>query len=186
MSEIETIKRCQQEELSSFSLLYDQYVRLIYQFIYFKTQHKETAEDLTSTTFMKALESISQFDSQKGSFKTWLYQIARNSVIDHYRAFHSTSDLNDFWDISSPENVKDQVDKNLEWQKVGKYLKKLKPEQREIILLRLWSDLPFAEIAEIMGKSEPNCKMMFKRSLEELKANLPNVLSLLLFFYPFN
>ena len=84
-----------------FGKLYDQHVKKIYEFIYFKTHHKETAEDLTSVTFMKALSNIESFDEKKASFKTWLYRIARNTVIDHYRMKRETADLEDAWDLRS-------------------------------------------------------------------------------------
>jgi len=58
----------QKENLENFSALYDKYVRKIFNFIYYKTHHKETAEDLTSRTFIKALANINSFDSGRESF----------------------------------------------------------------------------------------------------------------------
>lgn len=163
-----------------FGKLYDQHVKKIYEFIYFKTHHKETAEDLTANTFMKALNSIEKFDKNKASFKTWLYSIARNTVIDHYRASHEPTVLEDAWGISSKENIERDTDMQMKIESVQEYMKQLKPEQREVILLRVWGGHSFAEIAEILGKSEAACKMSFKRSIEKLRDDFAPFMILLL------
>jgi DNA-directed RNA polymerase specialized sigma24 family protein len=73
-----------------FTEVYDLYASRIYQFIYYKTYHKETAEDLTSSTFLRAFENLHQFNPERGSIGAWIYQIARNLVTDHYRAKKKT------------------------------------------------------------------------------------------------
>jgi len=174
------IEKCQKGELEAFGPLYDQYLQPIYQFIYFKTHHRETAEDLTSQVFMKAIKAVVSFDPQKASFKTWLYQIARNTVIDHYRSFKGTQVLEDAWGVSDKADVERDVDFQMKMEAVEVYLEKLKPEHREIILLRIWGGHPFAEIAEITGKTEAACKMSFKRVIEKLRDDLTPLLILLL------
>ncbi|MEK9181005.1 MAG: sigma factor [Patescibacteria group bacterium] len=77
-SESELIIACQKGELENFGQLYDQYIDKIYRFIYYRTRHKETAEDLTAQTFQKALEGVCGYNAGRGRFSSWLYQIARN------------------------------------------------------------------------------------------------------------
>ena len=167
------IKECQNGNLEKFGLLYDAYINKIYRFIYYKTHHKETAEDLTSRTFMKALEKIKTFDADKGAFSTWLYQIARNNVIDFYRTKKSDIDINDVWDLSSSDNIERDAEMRQKIEKLESYLAKLPNEQREIIVLRVWEGLSHREISEIMGKSEAGCKMMYVRALKELRSRMP-------------
>jgi len=164
----------------AFAALYDAYVSRIYSFIYFKTHHRETAEDLTSKTFMKALDGLESFDAKKGSFSNWLYSIARNNVIDFYRIRKSEYDINDIWDLSSSDDVERDIEAKQKLEKIEKYLRKLKSEHREIIILRVWNEMSYKEISEIVGKSEASCKMIFSRSLKELKKEMP--LPLLLYF----
>lgn len=71
--ESEIITACKAGDTMPFSELYDQYIEKIYRFIYYKTHHKEIAEDITSVTFMKALERLNTFDPSKAQFSTWLY-----------------------------------------------------------------------------------------------------------------
>lgn len=163
----------QKGRTEDFGRLYSAYAGKIYSFIYFKTQHRETAEDLTSKTFLKALDGLESFDAGKGSFSTWLYSIARNNVIDFYRTKKNESDINDIWDLPSSDDVERDVEARQKLEKIEKYLRKLKSEQRELIILRVWSDLSYKEISEITGKSEASCKTMFSRCMNELKKEMP-------------
>lgn len=169
--ESEIIAQCKQGNLREFGRLYDEYVRKVYQFIYFKTHHRQNAEDLTSAVFLKALEKIQSFDESKGPFKAWIFGIARNAVIDHYRTLRDPLDLEDAWDAKSNQDVARDVEMELTIQSVQKYMDRLKPDQREIVLLRVWGDHSFKEIAEITGKSEAAAKMMFKRTIDTLRGD---------------
>jgi|SRR5690606_26119333 len=179
-SETELIRSSQSGDSDAFGKLYELYVRKIYDFIYYKTHHKETAEDLTSQTFFKALEKIRTFKTERGSFNSWIYQIARNIVTDHYRSSKTNLNIDDIWDLHNDDDVERDADTRLQLEKVHSYLQKLKPEQREILLLRLWNDLSFKEIAEIVGKSEANCKMIVHRALGKLQTDL--LIALILLF----
>lgn len=180
IDDLAILKKCQNGIYDDFGLLYDKYIKKIYDFIYFKTTHKETAEDLTSQTFLKALEKIATFNSAKGTFSAWLYQIARNNVIDHYRAKKENLNIDDIWDLAGREDIERDIDSRENVAAVEKYLKNLKPEQRDIIIMRIWQEMPYAEMAEILGKSEDACKMTFSRAIGKLRQEMP--LALFLFF----
>ncbi|MFH1427179.1 MAG: RNA polymerase sigma factor [Patescibacteria group bacterium] len=154
----------------------------IYNFIFYKTGQKETAEDLTSQTFIKALENIKKYNSTKGSFSSWLYRIARNTVIDYYRTKKENFNITDFTNLGSDENLEDQTDLKQQLEKVQKYLLKLKAEQREIIIMRVWDGLSYEEISQIVNKSQASCKMQFSRTINKLRKDLPLEIFILLFF----
>jgi len=173
---------CQKGNKEEFGRLYDWYVRKIYDFIYYKTHHKETAEDITSRVFIKALEKIDTFDNSRGFFSAWIYQIARNAVIDFYRTKKGDIGIDDIWDLVGNDNLERDIDVRQKLKSVEDYLKKLKSEQREIIMLRVWQEMPYKEIAEIIGKSEGSCKMMFSRTINELRKEVPANLVLSILF----
>jgi len=181
LDEADIIDRCQAGQLDDFALLYDAYIRKIYDFIYYKTHHQETAEDLTSRTFMKALEKISSFRAHKGTFQSWLYQIARNTVIDHYRTNKKDTNLDDVWDLADGQDIERDLDAKMQLKEVEDYLAKLKPEQRDVIILRVWQGLSYKEIAGIMNKSEGSCKMAYSRAIHALRQEMPVVGMLALF-----
>jgi RNA polymerase sigma-70 factor (ECF subfamily) len=170
-------------KIDDFGGLYDKYVKRIYSFIYYKTHHKETAEDLTSQTFAKALNKLSDFNEEKGSFSSWIYAIARNNVIDFYRTKKNNVNVDDIWDLADDTDIERDIDAIQKLGKVKRYLKDLKPDQREIMLLRVWGDHPYREIAQIMGMTENNCKVIFSRTIKRLREEMPIsvFLSLLLF-----
>lgn len=169
--------------LRDFTKLYDKHVKAIYRFIYYKTHHKETAEDLTSTTFIKALDNFSSFQSEKGNFSAWLYQIARNTVIDFYRTKKNNLNIEDVWDLSGDEDIERDIDMIKQLEGVKEYLKTLKAEQREIVILRVWEDLSYREISQATGKTEENCRVFFSRTIKTLKEKMPP--ALLLYFLLF-
>jgi RNA polymerase sigma-70 factor (ECF subfamily) len=182
----EIVRLCQSGQMDKFGLLYDKYIRRIYDFIYYKTTHKETAEDLTSLAFMKALEKIGSFNLEKGTFSAWLYQIARNTVIDHYRTKKSAQNIEDIYDLAGDENIDRDLDTKLKLEKIEKYLALLKPEQRDLIIMRVWQEMSYNEIACALGKSEDACKVAFSRAISKLRMEMPTALFLYLLFNHIN
>ncbi|HYF05145.1 MAG TPA: sigma-70 family RNA polymerase sigma factor [Patescibacteria group bacterium] len=164
---------CQKGDIAQFGTLFDLFHNKIYQFIYYRTHHKETAEDLTSQTFTKALVRIESYNPEKAGFTTWLYQIARNSIIDYYRALKPTSDIQDAWDLPSTSQPAREAELRIQLEKVNSYLQSLPSQQRDIILMRVWDGLSHKEIADILGISEASSKMTFSRVLAKLTKEVP-------------
>lgn len=180
--ELSSIEECQAGRLSAFDNLYTLHVDAIYKFLHRRTLVREIAEDLTSVTFLKAMESIRSFDPERGPFRAWLYRIARNTLIDHYRRGSShTVDIESVWDLPSEDSASELAEQSIDARKLHEGLQRLKPAQRQIVLLRVWEGLSYKEIAEITGKSENTCKVTFSRAVSELRAHLPSLLLLLLF-----
>lgn len=175
------VARCQLGNTEAFGVLYDRYIDKIYRFVYYKTFVKETAEDLTSDVFHKALIKINSFDSEKGTFSAWIYRIARNSVIDHYRTKKEELSFDDVFDVGVDERTPEALDAISDLKNVTNYLETLSAKQREIITLRVWEELSYKEIAAIVGGSEDSVKMAFSRGIRELREKCGNVSALSLF-----
>lgn len=180
MDETKIVESCQSGALEHFGALFDAYHKKIYTFIYYRTHHKETAEDIASLVFTKALENIGSYNPGRGSFSTWLYQIARNSVIDHYRTFKSTDGIENAFDLPSASNVERDADTRLKLEKVQKLLLQLPAQQRDIVIMRVWDGLSHKEIADILGISEANSKMTFSRAIAKLGKQEALILLILL------
>ena len=181
INDSQLIKDCLSGNTESFGNLYDKYVQKIYSYIYFRTSHRETAEDLTSLTFFKALDNLASFNSGKAKFSTWLYQIAKNNLIDHYRKNKPELGLENALNVASSEDVEQNAEKALALEQIKKHLLKLGEQQREIIIMRVWDELTHKEIAEILKISETNSKVIFSRALGNLQKSFPLALILLLF-----
>lgn len=179
LNEQQIIISCQKGDCADFALLYDSYVKKIYDFIYYKTYHRETAEDLCSQTFIKALENINTFDFRKGSFNSWLYRIAQNTVIDHFRTKKNELNIDDVWDLSDNSDFAFDLENKLQLEKLQKYLKNIKSSKRDIVIMRIWQQLTYKEIADITQMSEANCKMIYSRTIATLKKEMPLAICLL-------
>lgn len=179
--EINLIKDCQNGKLDSFTELYDEYFDKIYNFIFYRVSHKETAEDLTSLTFIKILENINSFKIDYGFFSSWAYKIARNNVIDHYRSKKDVQDIDDYKELKDidPE-IANKIDIDYGFKKIQKYIDNLTPEQKEILVMRVWDQLSYREISKIIGKSEENCKVIFSRSIKTIRERSLIILLLIL------
>lgn len=167
----------------AFGELYELYFDRIYRYLYYRCLHRETAEDLCSRTFLKALDRLSTFNPGKGSFGSWLYRIASNSLVDHYRSSSKIEFYSGVWDTASDEDHVIDVHNKIYWEKLKPVLDDLPSDKRELIIMRVWDDLSFPEIAELTGKSEAACKMSFGRTLKLLKESVP--FSILLLFITF-
>lgn len=163
------ISACQSGNTEQFTELYETYVQKIYSFVFHKTLHKETAEDLTSDIFLKAIDKIQSFNPKKASFQTWLFTLARNTVVDFWRSQREHKNIDDIWDLDALEDLESDADKKLLHEKLHTHLQKISAKQREVLMLRYWQDLSFKEIAEITGQSEASLKMSVSRSIKKLK-----------------
>jgi len=174
------IEEIQSGDTEQFGKIYDYYIKKIYRFVYYKTHHKETAEDITSKVFMKAFEKISKFNPKKGNFSSWIYKIARNSVIDHYRSQKFHNNIDDAWDLETDEDIGSDTEVKMQIEEVRKYLKELTSVQRDVVIMRIWQEMSYKEIAEVIGKNEANCKMAYLRGVQKLKQVMPLTLFLTL------
>lgn len=165
------VRQAKAGDSAAFGLLFDTYYDKIFRFVYYKVFSKELAEDITSDVFYKALTRLPSFDADKGLFASWLYRIARNAVIDHYRTNHTTETIDDAFDIGIDERTPEVLDAIADLNKVSEYLGTLNAKQREIITLRVWEEMSYREIAEIVGGSEDSVKMAFSRGIRELRDN---------------
>jgi len=139
--ENESALACQRGEFESFDALYEAYIEKIYGFIYRRVFHKETAEDLTSETFMKALERIKSFNPEKGSFGVWIYRIARNTIIDYSRTKKVHSDIEDMPALASKTDIVREAVANQSLEEVMEALRKIKAEHRTILIMRIWDGM---------------------------------------------
>lgn len=181
-SEVTLIAKYKQGEYDAFGELYDRYITKIYRFIYYKVLHKETAEDIASDVFYKALANIASYDTAKGPFAAWLYRIARNAVIDHYRTTKATTDIEDIFDLGVDERTAERIDARATIELVSKYLETLSSKQREIVMLRVWGEMRYREIAEIVGGSEDSVKMTFSRAIRDIREKFGPLAAFLLLF----
>ncbi len=173
MQETKLVENCQKWNLQDFWPLYDKYVDKIYKFIYIKTSKKEVSEDLTSEVFIKVLNNIERFKIKSwATFRSWIYRIAQNLVIDYYRCNKEEQPIEDYMNLWKIENIWKTIDDKQKLKKVFEFLDTLKKEHKEIVIMRIWDELSYKEIAEVMNMTEVNCKQIFCRTIKKIDPNI--------------
>jgi RNA polymerase sigma-70 factor (ECF subfamily) len=169
------IKDAVRGDAAAFGLLYDHYQPAIYRFVVVKVGRREDAEDITHQVFMSAWQSIRQYRHRGYPFSSWLYRIARNQVIDHYRARKDnvsleTIEIDQLWLSSS--SSQSELSLKLDVEKVMGAIHGLKQEHQDVVIMRFVEELSLKETAAAMGKTEGAVKLMQHRAMKELKKML--------------
>ncbi len=168
------IERAIRGEASAFGSLYDHYQPAIYRFVLIKVSRREEAEDLTHQVFLSAWQNIQNYRELGHPFSSWLYQIARNKVIDHYRTVKNDSAIEEVDPeiFASAALTEARTDMELTMERVLKAIRKLKQEYQDIVIMRFIEELSLKEIAAAIGKSEGAVKLIQHRALKELRTLL--------------
>jgi RNA polymerase sigma factor (sigma-70 family) len=160
--------------LLEFEQAYDDHLPRIYGFFAYRLTNRDDAEDLTQQTFERALRAWDRFDPARGSVGTWLIAIARNLLIDHYRAQGPTSlgvPLEQVHPDALPTVDGAAARLGLE-PALAHALGRLTGREREILALRYGADLSGPEIAELTGLSLSNVQQIISRALRRLRTAL--------------
>ena len=159
---VEGSKKC-------FDKVFKDYVDPLYQFCFFRVSDSNDAEDLVEEIFTKILKNQYRFDSSKSSLKTWIFTIARNTVIDFLRTNPGyVSEIND--NVSDESmNLLDETNSILNAASLRLALHELSSSERELIEMRFIEDLSYAEISKITGKSSGSIRVSVSRAIAKLK-----------------
>lgn len=156
----------------AFGAFYELHIDRVYGFLMRRVGEKETAQDLTSQTFMKALSGFQSFDERKGTFGVWILQIARNTLIDWYRTAKKHSPIEEAFFLSDNTDVAMEAHLKEDIRKIRTYMQSLLADQREILMMRVWDGLSYKDIARITGKSEASLKVAFSRAIAKLHKDI--------------
>ncbi|MGH7692043.1 MAG: RNA polymerase sigma factor [Candidatus Dormibacteria bacterium] len=163
-----------QADPRGFGELYDQYFPQIYRYVASRVDSPVLAEDITSEVFFKALRGIGRYRPSGHPFSSWLYQIAVNSITDHYRSRkRSEESLESGPERPAPQRgVEDEVAGRLGLDEIWRAIATLPEQQRTALTLKYAEDLPLAEIGLIMGKSEGAIKLLVFRGTQAVRSQL--------------
>lgn len=172
MAEINTdlIHRAQEGDLATIAGLYERFHLKIFRYIYYRVGDAQTAEDLTSEVFLRMLRYLGNFKKTSTPFQAWLFQIARNLSIDHYRKSraHQVEALVENLNGSVDDTAR-SLDQILTSEHLRRALDQLTEDQRDVIVLRFVAEMPIAEVAQVLNKSENAVKGLQRRGLIALR-----------------
>ncbi len=167
------LEKVAEGDQKAFEELYETCLAPIYRYCYARLGRKEAAEDITQIVFAKAWQARRQYEHRNRPPLAYLFTIARNAIVDHIRRKEPIPVFNAEQllltlpdDTQTPARIAEQREA-IEY--TDKALRGLDSDQCETILLRYIADLPYAEIAIIMGKSEENVRQIVSRALKAMR-----------------
>ena len=169
-NEEDLVRRAIQGDSDAFGVLYTTHLKPIYRYIYYRVGDILEAEDLTEDVFIKAWEALPGYQIKAHPFKSWLYRIAHNLIVDFHRKKRPIS-------MAEPEVYNNSshlpsIEKAVEtWENaetLAEAVKSLNPEQQQVILLRFVEGLSHQEVGVIIGKSEASSRVIQHRALAAL------------------
>ena len=172
----QAVGKAQKGDAASFAVLYEHYYDKIFRYVSFKSGNPLEAEDITAEVFVKMIESIHTFRWKGYQFSSWLFRIAHNLVMDHFRkrGRRPVVALDDVPAIATgyTPDLDHQVDVNMSMESVRVAMKDLTDLQREIISLRFAGGLSVAETARAVGKKDNAVKALQHAGLKKLRTSL--------------
>jgi RNA polymerase sigma-70 factor (ECF subfamily) len=167
--ELDWIRRAQRDP-ESFGPLYRKYHEQIFRYIYQRMDDEETAFDVTSQVFLKALNNIHRYEYRGVPFSSWLYRIAKSELYQSFRDRKSQRTVNiDSYQLHELIEEFEEDDKELNRKKLFVCLKLMKEKDMQLLEMRFFEKRSFREIGEILNITENNAKVRAFRSIEKLK-----------------
>ena len=159
-------------DAEAFAELYRRHFTRVYRYHLAHTGYVQDAQDLTTQTFLAALEGIESFRGT-GSFAAWLLGIARRKMALHYRSRRLETPLDEVDHLPDPRPLPEiAVGERMQLFRVNQALQNLASERAEALVLCIFGGLSALEAGSVMGKSEAAVKMLVYRGLKDLREKL--------------
>ncbi|HVE92704.1 MAG TPA: RNA polymerase sigma factor [Actinomycetota bacterium] len=150
----------------------------IYAYLLRNTRNEAWAADLTADVFLDVIESAHKFKGTPDNFRGWVFRIARNTMLDHFRkqSRRRHDQLEQAADSghlpAAAADTESEALEHVERARILEVVEGLSPDQRDVVMLRLVADLPIAEVAEILGKKEGAVKALQHRAMATMARRL--------------
>jgi len=170
--EAQLLERAKEFDPAALEAIYDRYSPRIYNYIYRRLGDAALSEDLTAQVFLRMLEAIQGAKAWKTSFSGWLYRIAHNLVVDHFRRCSRTAriSLEDAPPLLAADGDPVEVaDQRLASERLLLAIRQLTDDQAQVVILRFLEGLSIAEVASVMGRSEGAVKALQYRAVIALR-----------------
>jgi RNA polymerase sigma-70 factor, ECF subfamily len=168
------VDRAKQGDRDALEELYLIHFDRIYGYLHVSVGNRPDAEDLTTQTFVKMLESIGKFRWQSAPFSAWLFRIAHNLAMDHFRASKRWQPEEEVPEPPPDESTSAEAGalESIGQKSMLELIEDLSAEQRQVLILKFVFNFSNAEAATILGKSEGAIKSLQHRALISLQKQL--------------
>jgi len=168
--ESKLISLSKQGDPEALASLYACYVERITRYVYSRVTDHQLAEDITSRIFLKMLEKLDTYQVGQSPVIAWLYRMAHNAVIDHYRmkrTFVSLEDLHQA-EAKQEDGIEEKLELQIKSQQLRAALQVLTEEQQRVLILKFIDGLSTREIARQLGKQPGSVRSLQMRALQKL------------------
>jgi RNA polymerase sigma-70 factor, ECF subfamily len=168
------VGRAQRGDRAALEELYLLHFDRIYSYLHLSVGNRHDAEDLTTQTFLRMLEAIGRFRWQSAPFSAWLFRIAHNLAMDHFRARRRVQPEEEVPEPPGAEepSAEDQALDSLGQAGMLELIEGLSAEQRQVLTLKFLFGFANAEVAGILGKTEGAVKSLQHRALASLQKHV--------------
>ena len=168
------VERAQAGDRDALEELYLLHFDRIYGYLHVSVGNRADAEDLTTQTFLRMLESIGRFRWQSAPFSAWLFRIAHNLAMDHFRASRRWQPQEEVPEEpgSAAPSADEEAMRALGQESLFELIESLSTEQRQVLTLKFVFDFSNAGAAAVLGKSEGAIKSLQHRALASLQKRL--------------
>jgi RNA polymerase sigma-70 factor (ECF subfamily) len=168
------VDRAQQGDRAALEELYLIHFDRIYSYLHVSVGNKHDAEDLTTQTFLKMLEAIDRFRWQSAPFSAWLFRIAHNLAMDHFRSrrrWQPEAEVPEPLDSEEPSAELEAM-QSIGRESMLELIEKLSPEQQQVLTLKFVFNFPNGDVAKILDKTEGAIKSLQHRALASLQKQI--------------
>jgi RNA polymerase sigma-70 factor (ECF subfamily) len=172
---IQWIESARNGDADSFGLIYEQYADIVFRFIYSQVSHYQDAEDLTEEVFLRIWRALDNYEHKGVPFIAYIFRIARNAVIDHYRQAARSRDQIPYEEEligHTKYEPEQQATLNNAQKEIRARLKELREDYRNVLVLRFFSGLTTEETAQALGKSPGAVRVLQHRALAALRKSI--------------
>lgn len=163
-------------DLDAFSELYQRYFATIYRYIMVRIQDELAAEDLAEKVFLNVFQKLDSYQDRGCLFSTYLYQVTRNIIIDHYRKKDRSVPLDDsFPESMETRDMDQQIIQRERLRMIRSALAELPSDYQEVIRLRILLELPTETVASWMGRSPGAVRILLHRALKTLRLQVGEI-----------
>ncbi len=169
------IRLAQRGDVDAIGTLYDQHHQALFRYIWLRVGEHALAEDLTGDVFVRMLAALPRYRPTQATFRAWLYRIAHNLLVDHYRKEGNRASVP--LQQAETQSAEDDTplmlfEQKLTIERLRYALSTLEQTQREVVTLRFLSGLSLQETAVVLGKTEAAIKALQHRGLAALRSAL--------------
>lgn len=165
------VMRARTGDADAFGALYDRYQPEIVRYLAARVRDRDLAEDLAQQVFLKAWQAIPRYEQRGAPFRAWLYRMAHNQMVDHFRRLRPTTDL-DGVEVPQAAEAEEHVMTAELHDRLRTALDRLSEDHRQVLVLRFLMEQSAREIGEVMQRKEVTVRGLQMRAIRALRQEI--------------